>query len=336
MNFAIKICIILIVLTSVSLITSCSKEKDDVNDVKKEKEIIHKEFERGPVKVILDVDKKEISIAERLNLTISIIAEQGYEVKLPGFGEKLEQFGIIDYQTSTPKLLDSNKTKISRSYILEPFLSGNYNIPPMKFKFFKKDESEQEEHTLETEEIEIIVKSLLPETMKDLKIYDIIPPVKIPFRHTKAVWISIIVIIVIITSTSGIIVWRRYFRKIAEVKQKIPAHNIAYQEMEKLVAEDLIEKGEIKKFYQEISNILRRYIENRFGLHAPEQTTEEFLMELNYQDNFKAEYKRLLKIFLNHCDLVKFAEHQPANKDIQNTFDSCKAFIKETEEKQKG
>ncbi|ODS33921.1 MAG: hypothetical protein SCARUB_00894 [Candidatus Scalindua rubra] len=285
MNLIIKIFMILIVLTSVSLISSCSKEKEDADSAKKEEEGIHKEFERGPVKVILDVDKKELSIAERLKLTISIIAEQDYKVKLPGFGEKLEQFGIIDYQTSPPKLLDKNKTEISRSYILEPFLSGKYKIPPMKFKFFKKDESEQEEHTLETEEIEIVVKSLLPEKMQDLKIHDILPPVKIPFQYTKKVWISIVVIIVIISSISGMIIWRKYYRKIKEEEQRIPAHIIAYREMENLVAEDLIEKGEIKKFYQEISNILRRYIENRFGLHAPEQTTEEFLMELNYKDD---------------------------------------------------
>jgi len=95
----------------------------------------------------------------------------------------------------------------------------------------------------------------------------------------------------------------------------------------------LIEKGKIKFYYQRISDILRRYIESRFGINAPEQTTEEFLEGLDTQHNFPDNYNILLKNFLIYCDLVKFAEHQPANEDIANTLESCKKFISETEPK---
>ena len=55
---------------------------------------IKRVFERGPVTVMVEVDQKEISIAERLNLVINVTADEDYEVELPGFGENLEQFGI--------------------------------------------------------------------------------------------------------------------------------------------------------------------------------------------------------------------------------------------------
>ena len=96
------------------------------------------------------------------------------------------------------------------------------------------------------------------------------------------------------------------------------------------MAEDLPRKGEIKPFYQRISDILRHYIENRFGLHAPEQTTEEFLGLMQASPALPPVYQGLLKEFLQHCDLVKFAEHVPSTEDIQNTFDACKNFIFET------
>ena len=63
---------------------------------------------------------------------------------------------------------------------------------------------------------------------------------------------------------------------------------------------------------------------------APEQTTEEFLAGLETERNFPGDYKTLLRTFLKHCDLVKFAEHHPETEDIQNTFNSCKAFIEGT------
>ena len=97
-----------------------------------------------------------------------------------------------------------------------------------------------------------------------------------------------------------------------------------------LVARDLVDAGQVKLFYQELTDIIRRYIENRFGLHAPEETTEEFLSELGRTDVLPPRHKALLQQFLQHADLVKFAELKPGTADIQKTFDSGKAFIEDT------
>jgi hypothetical protein len=109
------------------------------------------------------------------------------------------------------------------------------------------------------------------------------------------------------------------------------AHEIAYEELKRLLAEKLVEQGAVKDFYLRLSHILRHYIEDRFGLHAPERTTEEFLLDLGSTQALIPHHKELLKEFLNHCDMVKFAEHQPSTMEIQQTFDSCKQFIVETE-----
>ena len=110
----------------------------------------------------------------------------------------------------------------------------------------------------------------------------------------------------------------------------VPPHETALQALEALVAEDLIKKGDVKQFYQRISNILRHYIESRFCLRATEQTTEEFLTDLTGGDRLSDRHSTLLEAFLTHCDLVKFAEHQPATRDIQKTFDHCRGFITDT------
>ena len=143
-------------------------------------------------------------------------------------------------------------------------------------------------------------------------------------------WIGLAIGAAIVLST--LIVWLMGRRKLhaPPPAPRRPAHEIAFAELEQLVAANLPEQGEIKEFYQRISVILRHYIENRFGLHAPECTTEEFLTELGSGKELEVEHKPLLGRFLEHCDLVKFAEHQPGHNDIQNTFDSCKNFIVET------
>jgi hypothetical protein len=109
-----------------------------------------------------------------------------------------------------------------------------------------------------------------------------------------------------------------------------PAHELAYERLRALVKEDLIGAGRIKEFYERISDILRHYIEHRFSLRAPERTTEEFLAELANAEVLPATEKQRLGEFLQHCDLVKFAKHNPTTQQIQETFDLVKDFIEKT------
>ena len=298
---------------------------------------VERTFERGPVKVVLRIDNDEPSIADRINLQLEVTSDESYEVKLPSFGEKLDQFGIVDYSTTQPELVDGGRTRQMRSYVLEPFLSGDYVIPPMKVTFKKSGDTAEADadagaHELETEEVKIQVKSLLPEARADLKIHESLPPVGLPTQGSPGLWWKIGGTVAALLVALGLVLWLTKRGKTKESKvPQVPAHEIAFRQLEQLVAEDLPGKGEVKGFYQRISDILRHYIENRFGLRAPEQTTEEFLSALSLSSALDEPHKQLLKKFLEHCDLVKFAEHHPSNDDIQATFDACKHFIVETQ-----
>ncbi len=324
--------LIAILLSAVCLVLTVSCKKEKAPTEKEEDAGINQTVERGPAAVTVEADKKEITIAGRLNLSISVTVDEDYEITLPAFGERLEQFGIVDYHTSQPELIENNKKRIIRSYVLEPFLSGEYSISPVKIKFFKKGEQEDKAHEIETPEIKITVKSLLPEDMKEIKLNEIKPPVAVPRSYKIWLWSGGIAVVCIAIFTAVFIIIRRKKKEILSVDATILPHQLAYEELRRLVAEDLPGKGEIKLFYQHISGIIRRYIENRFGLNAPEQTTEEFLAGLETDRAFPSQHKTLLNSFLKHCDLVKFAEYQPQAEDIQMTFDSCKGFIEGTAE----
>ena len=292
---------------------------------------IEKTFERGPLEVILRLDNSKPTIADRITLEIEATARGGYEVEFPSFGEKLEQFGIVDYSSTQPELLEDDRVRQSRTYVLEPFLSGEYRIPPMTFRFRKRDGAEEDSHELQTGELTVEVASLLPGEAGKLEIHDIKNPVELPREPPEWLWPAAGGLAALFLA-GGLFAFIRRRRGGPPAPPPRPAHEIAFEELEALVAADLPAKGEIKAFYQGISDILRRYIENRFGLRAPERTTEEFLAELGAGQILDPAHKTLLDRFLHHCDLVKFAEHQPRHDDIQNTFDSCKSFILETRE----
>ncbi|MBW1893827.1 MAG: DUF4381 family protein [Deltaproteobacteria bacterium] len=289
---------------------------------------IHKKIEKGSVSVTIDTDKREITVAERLTLTVSAACSEDWEINLPGIDEKFGQFVIVDYHTTRPELSDQKQKTISRSYLLEPFLAGEYTIPPITIGFRKDGETVD----ITTPEININVASLLPENKTDYKIHDIQPPLKLPFSLPIWVYAVCFAVIAILIVLSFFVFRRRRLQTIKEIK--VDPGEIALRELEALVSEKLEEKGETKRLYHGVSNILRRYIERCFGIHAPEQTTEEFLAGLEKGSRFPDKYNRLLKTFLRYCDLVKFAEHQPQRDDIQNAFGSCREFIHGSREKE--
>ena len=65
---------------------------------------------------------------------------------------------------------------------------------------------------------------------------------------------------------------------------------------------------------------------------APERTTEEFLTEMTTTNKLDETHKELISNFLEHSDLVKFAEYAPQNQEIEDSYDSAKKLVDETKE----
>jgi hypothetical protein len=81
-----------------------------------------------------------------------------------------------------------------------------------------------------------------------------------------------------------------------------------------------------------VSDVTRVYLEERFNLHAPDRTTEEFLDELRNSSRLNEEHKALLENFLTKCDLVKFAREEPTEPELRGLLDAALRLIDETRE----
>jgi hypothetical protein len=81
-----------------------------------------------------------------------------------------------------------------------------------------------------------------------------------------------------------------------------------------------------------VSDVIRVYLEERFNLHAPDRTTEEFLDELRNSSRLNEEHKALLENFLMKCDLVKFAREEPTELELRGLLDAALRLIDETRE----
>jgi hypothetical protein len=312
----------ILITVVIAILVSCGEREESVAESAFE---IDETYRRGPVSFRTALSKKEITIAERVTMLLEIKARDGYKAELPSFGEKLELFGIVDYETFRPALR-GDTVVVRRIYELEPFLSGDYRIPPMTVRFTAEGDSVQ--HSIESDTLRVRVNSILPEELAELEIKEAAGPAEIPADRTAAIFIAAAVIA---AATAVYLLWRR--RKVRTAAAlRIPPHEIAFRALEALLARGLIEKRLYKEFTAGVSDILRRYIEDRFGLRAPERTTEEFLAEARDGLPVEEERKRILAEFLTHCDLVKFATLEPSEEDVKSSFAVARDFIEATKQ----
>ncbi len=85
----------------------------------------------------------------------------------------------------------------------------------------------------------------------------------------------------------------------------VTAAQRARQELNRLQEEG--ETLEAATFAEEVSGVLRQFIECRFGLAAPKRTTEEFLQEAAAGEHCLTGAAGNLRGFLSACDFAKFA-----------------------------
>ncbi len=329
-----KIRFVFLVLLSCGIFFACADcRKENAGKSEKTEFDIDKEYSRGPLTAHVRVNKAKINIAQTILLELEAAIEPGYELKMPTVEKVLENFGIVDWDNLGDKLDENNNVLKRYRYRLEPFLSGTYPIPAFTFEFYDVNSTEDKKYELATEPIDIEVASLLGEQKAELKIADIEGVVEMPAKASYW-WIWALCIVAI---AAGVVTWFILRRKKTKEIIRIfkPAHEIAYNRLRALVGQKLVEAGKIKEFYEQISDILRHYIEHRFDLHAPERTTEEFLAELPATNVLSEADQERLAEFLTHCDLVKFAKYNPTSEQIQKTFDLVKNFIETTKSEEK-
>jgi len=333
---------LLMVLCAGLLWLSGCEKQEKAAEVKAEF-AVDKEYKKGPLTVHVKVDRGEISIADTVRLRLEATIDEKYEVTMPGVAEQLKPYelGLLDFRSFPDRLVEDNRLLVQREYVLAPIVSGSYTIAELAFMFTEKQpaaggDTAQEAtaepaggHELRTEAIPIEVTSLLDEKRGDLTITDIKAVAELPQTH-KRLWMGIAITAAALAAAATILYFLLRKKKEKLIRILRPAHEIAYERLRKLTEEDLIGKGQIKEFYERISDILRRYIEHRFDLHAPERTTEEFLLEARQSQTLSENHKTALKNFLEHCDMVKFACYAPSTAEIQKTFDLTKEFIETT------
>ena len=334
----------LLISAIICAVSSGCERKPPKKTVKK-KYAFEEVFAQSGAPVSLHVRISDSSIMSTDTLTFVLEAQQkdGAQAILPELtDEDFGEFTIRDRKTLRKVAAKKGVSTIATKYILEPFLPGEYVIPPIEVRYWRGNETpadpdETPPNSVRTKEFVIEVKShgAIDSPSAGIKpIRD--DPAEIAEKGTDKKRRAFLILVTIATAALialVIIMGRRWHPPVAPMR-KIPPHETALEALKRLREKRLIERGLIREFYFEISNIMRHYIEGRFSISAPEQTTEEFLVTMTQDGHFDANKQDLLRSFLEHCDLVKFARYAPETGEVRGTFEVTEDFIRQTKQEE--
>ena|SRR5437588_632809 len=152
--------------------------------------------------------------------------------------------------------------------------------------------------------------------------HEIAPPVDYSFVPAWAIFLASFIGLCLI----GSIVWLLKRKPGSTLPPKTP-REIALEELE-LIAHE-IEAANPYQFSIRVSDILRHYVTNQYGLPVTRQTSIESLIALSKSSSFSANEKMMLEDFLNRCDLIKFARYEATSADSRLLLDEATSFVKE-------
>ena len=172
-----------------------------------------------------------------------------------------------------------------------------------------------------------VTNAVASETIPDIR--GLKDMVEIPTGNEWIWWLLVAVAVLVVI---GIVVWfiRRHLAKRSTElapPPPPPPHVVAWERLQRAL--DLIHEAEW--FCIEVSHIIRVYLEERFSLHAPDRTTEEFLLELQSSRHLAGEHKQLLANFLSECDMVKFARAEPPEQELRSLHEAASRLVGETQ-----
>jgi hypothetical protein len=263
-------------------------------------------------KVTTSIDSTKKKIGAEFKLTLKTDVDTLSKVKFPNakFFGPLEV--IQSYKIDTVK--NGARYELIKKYGLTQFDSGKYTIPRIPVLINGKPSF--------SDSIKVEVNDVKVDTLKQ-KMYDIkdIAKVESPLGSW---WIYLLILLAI--GVIGYFVYKFIKKRQSQPKVEAIVYTSPIEKatslLQQLEKKELWQKGEIKNYYSELTDIARNYIEEEIHIPAMESTTSELIEGLRKaakQQKLKLSNETVenLEKVLKQADLVKFAKVKPLDFEIE-------------------
>ena len=269
------------------------------------------------------VDSTRYAVGDAITVHLDVTHPKGASLKM-AVADSLEGFSVLG---RSPFVLNG-ETASSATLVVSRYDSGTAVLPPLELLYMLPGDTTL--HHASTNPLFLTVRTLLVDTSQAYR--DLKPPLSIPLTLAEIAEYAGIVLAIAVMVYLGYRWWKkRQQKKTGDVyvPPPRPAHLIALEELAILKEKKLWQQGLIKQFYSEVSEVLRRYVENRYRLMALEQTTDE-IMEGLKRLHVKPSACSKVETVLQLSDLVKFAKYQPGISEHEEVLTMAYDIVETT------
>lgn len=277
----------------------------------------------------LDTNRMRIGEHNALHFSLDASKWNVNNIVWPSLNEVLteHEFEIIEIGYQDTIINDKNEIlELKQKIIFSVFDSGRYVIPSIGIAEMGADSND---FVAFTESLMLEVLTIQVDTTLAFK--DIKGPMEEPIRFSEV--LPYILMVLLFFAIIGLVFYsyNRYkkqkplFRMMQ--RETLKPHDWALSELTKIKNKKLSQQGRVKDFYVEITDILRRYLEEEFQLGALEMTSSEILSKLR-SEKFDSEIIESVSFVLSNADLAKFAKSTPSDVDNEKCMELSFSIVR--------
>ncbi|HTL37445.1 MAG TPA: hypothetical protein VL326_30130 [Kofleriaceae bacterium] len=322
------------------LIAACHNgsklDSGDQASLEPAKDALTKTSENGPVKATIRVWPAKPNLGDSIYLRLDIDAPAGISVDAPfqeAGDQRLGRFKVVGFVKDSNRKPDGAQHQ-EQTYTLEAPASGKHRIPPMRLEMVDSrgeagsNGSNAAAQEILTEEIPLDVAPV-PTDAIGKELHAAAGKLDPDVGGTPWLWIGLGVSIFAVALSGSLLTWR-YFNVRRSLAEKKSAYEDAIAKLQSLEARGAPTTEQADAWFVELSSVVRDYVEGRYGLRAPELTTEEFLFIAARWPAMSAVDRTQLTSFLERCDRVKFAGYRPESQESLELLTLARKFVEDT------
>ena len=288
--------------------------------------------ERGPLELHAVAAPAELLVGDPLTLALTFTAPADYVVAFPPATE-FGDWEVVRSDDAEPRPTADGGTMVwTHTYELERYESGAAHIPALSAKYAQKTGDAEPDFAMEltTDPLDVAIRGVLttqdaPTQPRDISGVRAPPPA--PWTARDVALLATLVVGAL--GLLALVVWlvaRWRARPAPPILPEVWAH----QALNRVSAQPRADGAARRAAYYDISEIVRQYIERKFGFAAPDMTTEEFLDAAARPGAALPFDAASLRPFLEQCDIVKYAALEPQTEDVDATLGAARNFVDRT------
>lgn len=274
------------------------------------------------------LDTIQMRIGEQTRIRTELSVDTGFGIPQFSIDNIPGKIEVLETNNEVKALNQGRRLQYINEYLITSFDSTTYIIPPFKANLADKEYLSNE-----------LVLAVYSVPVDTANIQNIAPPKKVWERELTweevrdAIYLSFLVIFFV-----ALLAWvvvrlakNKPVIRIIKIKPRLPSHINAMKKIEEVKSDKSWRvDGDNKRYYTELTDILREYLYERYGVNATEMTTPEIVEHMNKV----ADKERIqeLREILEVADLVKFAKLTPAMNENDRNLMAAVEFIEKTKD----